>query len=513
MTIGLSPRLRTSFTALVATVLAALSLVVLRPAPAHAADWWESSTAQWYDGGISYSQVINCPSMIFGNPYYEYGIGAFASYAADPTNARPAVGDTTFIRYSVYGMGVPCAGGTYFTPTFYLPAGMTWDQSRPISCSLYRNGQNNNVTAPVPGCPNWEKMSSVGGSTYKYWNNESGNDGSLWGVVQGQHWTFQFPVKVNQTLSGQPLDIQLTTADGNSNPTVLLRTPIYVFAGGGSGSTQPAMVMYEQPSTYDKAGKYGVESRFQAITNDKAGTGRYEIGTDPNLSNIIGTDAFSWAAGQYGYGIDVTTAWDPAQTQPQNTLPLLQPGVTYYWRGVITLTGQAPVYGAIQSFKLKAGGGVDTSGTLTPGGTTDPGAPSTGGDVGGGVLTPVPTTTPTPTGPTPTTPLAAPSVSASTPAKAKAKKGVKVQIACSAACAGKATLAVTKKQAKKLKLKSAVLGSAKVSGSGTVTVTVKLSKKALKAVKKAGKAKASVSVDVTIGGTPVSTSRAVTLKG
>src|SRR4051794_13948959 len=84
----------------VVAVVVGLVLVLLRPIPAQAAQWWESPTTQWYDGGISYSSVINCPSMIFGSPYYENGVGAFASYASDPDNARPAVGDTTWIKYS-----------------------------------------------------------------------------------------------------------------------------------------------------------------------------------------------------------------------------------------------------------------------------------------------------------------------------------------------------------------------------------------------------------------------------
>ena len=83
----------------VGTVMAAAGLVAVVPGPASAAEWWETSqTATWYDGQPTYSSVMNCFSVIQGSPYYEYGVGAYIGYLADPENLRPSVGDKTWIR-------------------------------------------------------------------------------------------------------------------------------------------------------------------------------------------------------------------------------------------------------------------------------------------------------------------------------------------------------------------------------------------------------------------------------
>jgi hypothetical protein len=489
----------------VALLLAALTLVAVRPASASAADpWWTSSSAKWFDGLISYSSVINCPSMIFGSPYYENGVGAFASYAADPDNGRPAVGDTTFIKYSIYGMGMPCAGGTYFAPTFYLPAGMTFDTSLPITCTLFRNNVNNVVQSPSPGCPGWDKVFPAGGNAFKYFNNEGGDTGSLWGVVQGQHWTFQLPVKVSQPLSGAALQMHLTLADGNFNPNLLVEVPIYVFGAG-----QPPGVMYKQPSSVDVPGElYGVQSQFEAVVNRQGGSAGFQISTDPSFSTAVGSHFWNFAANPEWEGIRVTTGWNRAETAG-STLPDLQPGVTYYWRGVVALTGKPTMYGAPQQLRLKSGGGVDTSGTLTPGGSAAPGQPGSG-NVGGATITPVPV--PGTGGPTPSAPAATLAVTA--PAKASAAKGVAVKVTCSAACAGKVRVVVSKKVAKQLRLRSVVLGTRRVSlkAGATTTVKVTLSKAARQAIARKGKAKAQVKVNVTSGGKALASQRAVTLK-
>ena len=67
--------------AMVATVLG------LGAAPANAAEKWNS-------GSTKYTTITNCPSIIWGNPYQEFGIGAFVSYWGDQTTnpVSPATG-------------------------------------------------------------------------------------------------------------------------------------------------------------------------------------------------------------------------------------------------------------------------------------------------------------------------------------------------------------------------------------------------------------------------------------
>ena len=488
----------------VALLMAAVALVAVRPAPASAAEWWDSPTAQWYDGSVSYSQVLNCVSIIQGAPYYEKGVGAYIGYVADPTNARPAANDKGWIRYRVYGMGNPCPGGSYFRPRFYLPVGWSWDTTRQIACAYDGSGGS----APQANCPGWSNMDA----SNAYWNNGSGSGGNLWGVAQGHYWEFQFPVTVGGTVSGAVLDAHLDVADGNSNPQMLLRNNnIYVF-NGSTPSANPITVMYDQPSSYDSATqpapatpgtptKYGMVSAYQAVLGYKTVSVRWEISTDPGFGSILGSETINNVS-----GFNAINAW----IDWSSPIPPLTVGQTYYWRGVITPTaGGPPVVGAVQSFVLEPGGGVvEDSVTGVSGG----GVGTTGGGTLGGALTPitVPVTTPTPT-PQPAPPA---SLAVGVPAKASAAKGVAVKVTCTAACTGKVSVVVSKKVAKQLRLKSVVLGTRRVSlaAAGATTVKVALSKAARKAIARKGKAKGLVKVSVSSGGRTLTSQRSLTLK-
>lgn len=421
--------LRRALTAPVALLLA-LAAVLAPTAPASAAEWYDTSGG-WYDGPANYSQVLNCWSVIQGAPYYEKGIGAYMGYLADPERGHPAVGERGYIHYTVYGMGNPCPGGSYFRPRFYLPQGMAWDTSRPIACGYDDRG----ATAPSAGCPGWEGMDA----SNAYWNNEGGATGNMWGVAQGHHWEFQLPVRMTQALTNAPMQMHLDVADGNHNPQMLLEAPVYVFAsssGGGGGTGQGGVsVLYDQPSTYDSAtlpesttpSRYGVISHFQTVLAGRGGTARLEISTSPTMAPLLGQDQVSFGANQYT-SARIWTDWESA------TVPTLVPGTTYYWRGVVQPTGEAAVTGAVQSFRLKAGGGLDPGGAVVPPTTGNPpGAPGTGGGLGGG-LTPIPVPTPqppvapapVPTPPVPPAPVARAAVSVS--AKVLAGSGPRVRV-------------------------------------------------------------------------------------
>lgn len=506
---GVRARVRRVLVTLGGAVLAASGLVAVTPGPAGAAEWWEtSSSAGWYDGQVSYSQVLNCFSVIQGSPYYEAGVGAYVGYLADPQNARPAAGDKGWIRYRVYGMGNPCTGGSYFRPKFYLPAGMAWDASRQIACGYDGSGGS----APQANCPGWSNMDA----SNAYWNNGSGSGGNLWGVAQGHYWEFQFPVTMSQPLSGAILDAHLDVADGNSNPQMLLRSNnIYVF---NASAQDPAAVMYDQPSSYDAAvlpwdptapTQYGMLSAFQAVVDGRSGTAYVQISTDPSFTSILGSDQVPFGTGWQS--IDVKTDWGAP-------IPALSPGTTYYWRGVVVPTGQLAVVGATQSFVLKAGGGVVQS---TVGGASGGGVGTGSGGTLGGTITPTPVPAPAPTpAPTPApapapAPTPAPTASATVTSPAKAGKGVKVTLTCSGACQGKVTVTVSKKVAKKLGVRSRTLGTAKASltVAGTKVVTVTLSRAVRTRLAKLGKITASVKVTTSVGGTTSSTTKKVVIKG
>lgn len=357
------------------TVLAALLLGtgLLQPPPA-AAD----EPGGWYDGLIGYTQVVNCVGLIQGTPYTEAGIGAYAGYWADPDSGVPAVGQTFWIHYSVHGMGNPCAGGTYFYPTISLPAGVAFDTTQQIRCGYDGSGG----AAPQGNCPGWGNMS--GG---RYYNDR---DSGLWGVAQGHHWEFQFPVRATQSLAGANLTVALKTIDGNNDTTLALRAPLYVFNGGSVGSAQ---VLYNTPATVTSSTggdgttptRYGFYSYFQAVTNNSGGTIGVDLGTNGSTAQ--------WSKSlPYGGGhpaVYLWTDWD----EPE--FPTLTPGATYYWRGRFTPTSGATAYGAWQSFTVNGSGSGAATGTGPLGGTGGglPGGLSGSSSLGGTlVATKIPAT-------------------------------------------------------------------------------------------------------------------------
>ena len=135
--------------------------------------------------------------------------------------------------------------------------------------------------------------------------------------------------------------------------------------------------------------------------------------------------------------------------------------------------------------------------TITPGATPTP--------------TPTaPAATPTPVAPVPTAtpaPKPKPSFKLATPAKTTvakfAKSGLKVRVMCTEAMSGKATVTVTSKVRKSLKLKSATLASVNVKcKAGNATLTIKPTKamqKALAKVKKTVKVKLSITMKPATG--------------
>lgn len=513
---GTRARARRMLVRVVGAVVAASGLVAVSPAgPASAAEWWEgSSSATWYDGQPSYSQVLNCFSVIQGSPYYEYGVGAYIGYLADPEELRPSTGDKSWIRYRVYGMGNPCSGGSYFRPKFYLPSGWSWDTTRQIACAYDGSGGS----APQANCPGWGNMDGSGA----YWNNGSGSGGNLWGVAQGHYWEFQFPVTVSPTAqSGVVLDAHLDVADGNSNPQMLLRTNnVFVF-NGSNPAANAVSVMYDQPSSFDASVQpgsstptaHGMLSQFQAVVGRRGGTVRLELATDAGFTNVVGWDQGTFPANTFD-SINVWTDWGQP-SWPGAPTPNLTPGTTYYWRGIVYPSGGGTVAGVTQSFQLKSGGGVVAS---SIGGAASSGGVGTGsGGVTGGTLTPIPVpAAPQPTTPTvPSAPPVAPTATASLPKSAKATKGIQVTVTCSGPCTAKAAATVSKKVAKKLGVKSRSIGTAAatIAPSGAKTFAIKLSRKIRARIAKIGRISASVRVTTTVGGTSSSTTRTVIVKG
>jgi hypothetical protein len=254
--------------AMVATVLG------LGAAPANAAEKWNS-------GSTKYTTITNCPSIIWGNPYQEFGIGAFVSYWGDQTTnpVSPATGSTTYLNTYAMLVGSHCGTPKLF-PRFVLPGGVEFDKTQKIRCFY---------TPPGPGtqreithaleCPQWSNVSANGyyTSAQTGWNSgwplPSGTD-----YQNGSAWEFWVPVKATSQQWGSQLTTELSIADGNAGPTLNLSVPFYtapppVTAPGAptnvaANATSPtsAQVSFNPPADNGGAAVTGYTARCESPT-------------------------------------------------------------------------------------------------------------------------------------------------------------------------------------------------------------------------------------------------------
>jgi Ca2+-binding RTX toxin-like protein len=322
------------------SVVTALSLFLLLAGPRPVG----AEEGRYYDGAIAYSNVINCPSIIWGSPYTEFGIGAYTGYWADPDDGVPQVGTHyTYLHLVVVGLGNPCPGGTYIWPQFDLPAGVSWYKDAPIAC--YRDG------GTVPYCPQWSNLKEGQGDNGSDWYLYNANDaGQTWAAVQGHTWEFLLPIwaPTNPVTAGKAT-VYLKTADGNSNPTLTPRALLYFF-----GAASPPTVMYDTPSTTlarflpgsSTPTKFGLLSEASVLTHGRVGWLFFDIGTAPGAydpDRIYVPPQTSSAYTSYTLWDD----WDEPGIAP------LVPGQRYYWRAGFdpdAKGGAGIVHGAEQSF-------------------------------------------------------------------------------------------------------------------------------------------------------------------
>jgi Ca2+-binding RTX toxin-like protein len=95
---------------------------------------------------------------------------------------------------------------------------------------------------------------------------------------------------------------------------------------------------------------------------------------------------------------------------------------------------------------------------------------------------------------------------------ALAGKGLKVKVACTAACTATGTATADKATARKVGAKKIGAGKGKASKAGTATVTIKAPKKVARKLKRLKSAKATIKVVVKQGGKATALSRTLTLK-
>ena len=269
--------------AMVATVLG------LGAAPASAAE-------RWNQGSTKYTTITNCPSIIWGSPYQEYGIGAFVSYWGDQqaNPITPVTGNTTYLNVYAMLIGSHCSTPKLF-PRFVLPSGVEFDKTQKIRCFY---------TPPGPGaqrevtlaseCPQWGNVSANG----YYSSTQTGWSGG-WPLPAGQNymngsaWEFWVPVRATSQQWGSQLTTELGIADGNSGPTLNLSVPFYTAPapttapGAPTGvnttvvSAKSASVAFSPPA--DNGGSPITSYRAQC-TSPNGGTSRTANGTSSPIT-------------------------------------------------------------------------------------------------------------------------------------------------------------------------------------------------------------------------------------
>jgi RTX calcium-binding nonapeptide repeat (4 copies) len=95
---------------------------------------------------------------------------------------------------------------------------------------------------------------------------------------------------------------------------------------------------------------------------------------------------------------------------------------------------------------------------------------------------------------------------------AMAAKGLKIKVACTAACSAKGTITADKATGRKLGTRKLAKGKGKAASAGTATVKLKASKKVARKLRRLKTAKGTVKITVTQGGKTSAFTRKVTLK-
>lgn len=254
----------------VAAMVAAI--LTLAPAPAQAA-------AKWNSGSTKYTTITNCPSIIWGNPYQEYGIGAFVSYWGDQQSnpITPVVGETTYLDTYAMRVGSHCSTPIIY-PRFVLPGGVEFDKTQAIKCYYTPPGQAQRQVTHAGECPQWSNISANG-----YYSNSVSGWGGGWPLPSvngnnGSAWEFLVPVRATSQVFGAQLTTELGIADGNAGPTLNLTVPFYtgpapVTAPGAptnvtATATSPtsAKVSFNPPANNGGAAVTGYTARCESAT-------------------------------------------------------------------------------------------------------------------------------------------------------------------------------------------------------------------------------------------------------
>lgn len=319
-------------TALIAVCLAVVTAIVTAPvSPVPSAS---ASSAGFYDGAVKYSTIVNCGSIIFPPQYLENGVGAWTGVYADPDLASPQVGETTWMRIVVYGLGNACSGQRVM-PQFTLPAGVSLDTSVRIRC--FFTGTESTLPADCPQYSNLKSNTSGSGGALVYLSTDTKNY-QTWPLPQGRSLEFWFPVKSAVTQTNATIFSYVKVFDGNDNPLVPLKAPYFVYGAA------TRFIRYDAPSTSSSrtnptgaSAPFGLVSKGQIYTARTPGTLYFEYGQTSTSLSVGWSGPLDASDANWEFWTD----WGDEQ---------LVSGRTYYWRLRFVPSSGATVIGGVQSF-------------------------------------------------------------------------------------------------------------------------------------------------------------------
>jgi hypothetical protein len=260
---GSHRRLRRTVARATLALVASVALIGFPPAAAPVA----AEDAGWYDGGIQYSQVTDCFSLIGGYPYLTNGAGVLTGYYADPTAGVPAVGQVYYVHVVFYGIGSGCAG-QYAVPEIDLPAdtALAIDALHPIVCWGTAGGD---WIRDYTSCP-----TSVGASGWHpgAYTLLPKTGETAWPLPAGAGWDLRVPVKSSRALVNEVMNANVWILDGESSPWLIPWQGVYVW-----DAATPS-VMYAAPAA-DPIGRTTATTTGFVTSAFKAGKVHYQIGT------------------------------------------------------------------------------------------------------------------------------------------------------------------------------------------------------------------------------------------
>ncbi|CAG0934367.1 hypothetical protein TFLX_03456 [Thermoflexales bacterium] len=259
------------------------------------------TAAAWYDGGIQYSSITNCVSIIQGFPYQEYGIGTYTGFYANPEAGQPSPNTVYYVHVVVAGLGNACSGQRAYID-LGLPANTTLaiDATNKVRCYY------DNVALPANECPQTLQPSSYNSGAYWIPSVDAAH-ANLWPIPQGRILEIQVPVRSSAPLSNSPLQAHVWALDGNSSPWLRPQTGIYVF------STQPT-IFYAAPATISIT----VNSAYSIgylYNYGLGGNAYFDLGTTTSYG-LFTDGPVAIPAGNPGTGWKVWTDWTPFAFQP-----------------------------------------------------------------------------------------------------------------------------------------------------------------------------------------------------